>query len=172
MDSIENREDGILRLSVEKWHQLALEGTDLPMVTALNGYSMEPLIRYKKDLVTIVPVNRKLLLGDIVLFKKKDGVFVVHRLYRILDDGKNVQTWGDNCYHPDPVIDTASIWGIAVSVEKKGIQHFLDTDHQRQKGLKWIKSKHRRHVWFTYRRTLQRVRDFKNSILRMEKGIV
>ena len=161
MDSFEDKEDGILRLSVEKWHQLALEGTYLPMVTTLNGYSMEPLIRNKKDLVTIMPVNRELLPGDIVLFIKSDGLFVVHRLYRIQDDGKKVQTWGDNCYNPDPAIDIASIWGIAVSVQKNGKQHLLDTDDQRQKGLKWLRSKYKRQAWFVYRRALQRFSDFR-----------
>ena len=50
-----------IRCSVDKWCQLIKEGIEIPMITYLDGASMEPLIRCMQDPVTIVPVNRELI---------------------------------------------------------------------------------------------------------------
>ena len=155
------------KLSVEEWCRLAQEGIEIPMTITLRGASMEPMIRYMRDPVTIIPVHRQLIPGDVVMFLRADGAHVVHRLYRILDDGKKAQTWGDNCEGPDQVIPMDSSLGLAVSYERDGVTHMLDTDEQRQNGLRWIESRYRRGAWFTYRK----MRDKAEKVFHKIKGI-
>ena len=141
-----------IKLSIEEWISLTQRGLMAPITIYLKGASMEPLIRYMKDSVKIIPVNRKLLEGDVVLFECADGKHVLHRIYKIIEDKGVIQTWGDNCYSPDPFITISSVIGIAVSFNRNGQTINLDSNEQRQKGLKWLNSKYKRYVWFTYRK--------------------
>lgn len=145
-----------MQLTVEDWCQLAKEGIALPITTTLKGFSMEPLIRYMKDPITIIPVNRTLIPGDVVLFERDDGKLVVHRLYKIFDEGRMVQTWGDNCKAPDQTIPVEQVLGIVISFKKNGKQILLDCDEQRERGLGWLESKIRRPAWIAYQELLER----------------
>lgn len=145
------------KISVEDWCRLAEEGIAIPITTYLSGISMEPMIRYQKDPVTIKPVDRDLIPGDVVLFRRPDGAFVVHRVFRVLNNGREVQTWGDNCKDSDPVMPAGAVLGIAVAYERDGKRYVLDTDEQRKKGLMWLQSKYRRAVWFLFRRVRVRM---------------
>lgn len=141
-----------VNLSMQEWCGLVKKGVAVPITTLLQGSSMEPLIRYRKDPVTIIPLNRKLQMGDIILFERQDGAFVVHRLYHISDDGQTIQTWGDNCYEPDLPVSVSSVLGLVVSLKRNGKRVSLDTQEQRFYGIRWMNSRWRRPLWFTYRR--------------------
>ncbi len=105
-----------LTLSVEEWHSLALEGVMSAVQVSLVGDSMRPLIRKNTDTVTVAPVYRDLKKGDIVLFRRDDRDYVVHRIKRIVD-GK-VITLGDRCVDFDAPIPISSVWGIAVKLQR------------------------------------------------------
>ena len=49
------------------------------------GKSMLPTIRDKKDLVTISPAN-DIKKYDIVLYRRKNGKYVLHRVVKILNN--------------------------------------------------------------------------------------
>ena len=55
-------------ISVPEWHKMAQQGDAPPVRIQLNGSSMEPLIRIRKDYVTIVHMEGSPGIGDIVLF--------------------------------------------------------------------------------------------------------
>ena len=154
----------MVKLSLEEWRRLAEEGTKIPITTSLTSLSMEPLIRVYKDPVTFVPIERKPVPGDVVLFKRMDGAYVCHRVYKTLDDGNTVMTWGDNAEHPDAPIPRSSVFGLAVSYERDGKQYILDCDEQREKGLKWLSSKWERPVFVRYRKLRQKIGDVKRSV--------
>ena len=107
-----------LSLSVEEWHELSLGGADVSVSFFLSGESMRPLIRKSKDKVTVVPVYRSLKKGDIVLFKRSDGAYVVHRINKI--NNSTVVTIGDNCVDFDKPVSVADIWGIVTAAERSG----------------------------------------------------
>ena len=104
-------------LSVSEWHRLSLEGTMLPVRTLIGGYSMEPLIRYNRDYVTIIPLSESLAVGDIVLFSDPyQKRYVLHRVWTL--ENERVLTWGDNCDSPDAWMTVNDIWGKVILIER------------------------------------------------------
>ena len=116
---------------------MAMDGTLLPVRIPLMGYSMFPLVRYNRDLVTIMPVTDIPEIGNIVLFpgRKKD-LYVMHRVWDIND--QMILTWGDNCPAPDRWIPIDMIWGKAVLIERGRKKIHPDPE----KGMKWAKFWH------------------------------
>ena len=123
-------------LSIEQWHQLGLQGNMLPVTITLDGDSMRPLIRRRKDLVTILPLRGRIQVGDVVLFQNHQGIYVVHRVWKIKEN--MIQTLGDNCMKPDSWMPTASVWGQVVCVERFGRSWRMDTEFARVCGRIWM----------------------------------
>ena len=125
-------------LSIHEWHQMAMEGNAPPVRIPLNGYSMFPLIRKGLDYVTIVPLDRDLIPGDIVLFAETDVErFVMHRVWEIRDG--QILTWGDYCDKPDGWIQADKIWGRAVLIERGN----RNIQPNPKKGMRWAKFWHK-----------------------------
>ena len=96
---------------------MAQEGAAPPTRIQLNGGSMEPLIRARKDYVTIIPKEDTPSVGDIVLFADPDMErYVVHRVWKV--SNTSVYTWGDNCFRPDGWIPCKNVWGKVVLIER------------------------------------------------------
>ena len=54
----------------------------------VSGTSMMPFLRNNRDEVVFAPLEgRTLKRGDILLYKRREGTYVMHRLYRIEKDG-------------------------------------------------------------------------------------
>lgn len=155
-------------LTISDWSLLAEQKVYIPMHIVLHGSSMEPLIKFERDFVNIIPVQlmkRELMPGDIVLFHRADGAYVVHRLYQIHKEDHMVQTWGDNCYAPDAPIKDTDVLGLVISCEKKGKTIPLDTEKQRAYGKKWMNRSLKRRAWFRYRRGKEKLIAIRNKIL-------
>ena len=117
--------------------KLAHEGIDIPIQITLNGHSMEPFIKYQKDTVTIIPINKNIKCGDIVLFQRNDGQYVVHRVFKIKES--KVQTLGDGCLSPDAWIYRSNIVGKIIKIKKNKITVNTDTSLSRCFGIVWMK---------------------------------
>ena len=64
----------------------------------VTGYSMTPILKHKRDSVVLTTAKGKVLKrGDIVFIKRKSGEYVLHRVYKILENGfimnGDAQTW-------------------------------------------------------------------------------
>lgn len=139
-------------LSIPEWHQMAMDGNAPPVRIPLNGYSMFPLIRRGRDFVTIIPLDRRLMLGDIVLIAEPDtGRYVMHRVWEIQDD--QVLTWGDHCAGPDRWSPLDMIWGRAIRIERGNrVIH-----PNPKKGMRWAKFWHKaRKVYCVYLKIRER----------------
>lgn len=123
-------------LSIREWHDMGKSGISLPVTICLEGDSMRPLIRRGKDPVTIIPLNRPLKIGDVVLFQGGPNRFVVHRVLRVR--AGMVQTLGDNCYKPDAWMPLENVWGLVIRYSKNGRTYRLDTAFARLKGRVWM----------------------------------
>lgn len=85
-------------------------------LAVVKGRSMFPLLQ-ENDLVIILPSNRDISLGDIIVFKNDRNEYVIHRVIAIADciDGSRVYvTKGDNNIH----VDSIEIFGIAFKTSK------------------------------------------------------
>lgn len=132
----DTEKNGVRTLSVEEWHELSLSGADLPTKIKLMGDSMRPLIRRQVDTVTIIPMRRFPLVGDIVLFTDGTGRYVVHRVMKTAK--ATVTTLGDHCTRADTPIELENVWGLVTKVERG--KHTLKTDctGSRLFGKFWI----------------------------------
>ena len=139
-------------MTLEDWACYAQKGVDIPIVVPLHGNSMEPLIRYMKDQVTIVPLKREPMVGDIVMFRRSDGAHVVHRVYQVTPE--QVITWGDNCWGPDAPLQHRDVLGLVTAMQRRGRRRDLDTEAQRAYGKRWM-SRWRK-PWLHYRRLRSR----------------
>jgi len=119
-------------LSVEEWQKRCENGEDISADVNLVGVSMYPLVRPHGDAVRIVPVRRKLVLGDVVMFHTKNGKIVTHRVFKL--ENNKLQTWGDNCENPDPAIPYEYVYGLVTHVHRKGRLIHVDTPAWRLYG--------------------------------------
>jgi signal peptidase I len=81
-----------------------------------NGLSMLPLL-YSGDSVTVKKAETYKK-GDVVLFKRDDDSFVLHRIIKI--KGDTVYTEGDALRGCDPPVKKENIIGKAVAFFRKG----------------------------------------------------
>ena len=146
-------------VSIPEWHRLAAEGKAPPVRIKLSGYSMHPYIRGYEDYVTIIPMDRDPVIGDIVMFADpaaKDR-YVMHRVWDI-QDGK-IMTWGDNCKGPDGWLSPEDLWGRAVLIEKGNRK--IEPDPQ--KGMRWAR------FWHHGRKASHFIQRIRNGIHRRIK---
>ena len=129
-------QDTITRsIPMETWCELARKNTAPPVTICLEGDSMRPLIRRGCDPVTIVPRQRPLKRGDVVLFRLGDR-YIVHRVWKL--QGDRVRTFGDNCWNPDPWIQDSQVLGAVVRYTRNDRSHRLDTPQARAWGRIWM----------------------------------
>lgn len=125
----------IRSIPMETWCELAREGAAPPVTIRLEGDSMRPLIRRGLDPVTIVPMNRPLQKGDVVLFRLGER-YIVHRVWKIQDG--SVRTFGDNCWNPDPWIPENQVLGLVIRYVRSSRTYRLDTPGARAWGRMWM----------------------------------
>ena len=105
----------------------------------LVGESMYPFLLNKRDVLTIEPKgNRKLMVGDIVLFIYV-GNYILHRIVRIEDDNRFVMQ-GDAICTNQEVTGVDDIIGVLSQVKRDGDTIINCQDWKwRWKGMAWIK---------------------------------
>ena len=124
------------RLSVAAWCAMAREGAAPPVTICLAGDSMHPLIRKGRDPVTIIPLKRALKKGEMVLFTLGDGLYVVHRVWKLRGDA--VRTLGDHAMNPEPWFPQQQVLGLVTCFRRGGRSYRLDTPLTRGCGRCWM----------------------------------
>lgn len=77
-------------------------------VGTVNGNSMFPMLRNRKDTVIIRPVTDRLKKYDIALYRKRN-LYVLHRIVKVMPDGYII--CGDNCMNLETDITDEQIIG-------------------------------------------------------------
>ena len=86
------------------------------VVITVTGWSMEPFLRNRRDRVSLKMPSDTLKVGDIVLYQRKTGQFVLHRIYKIKSDGYYMM--GDNQINMEGPIAPDDIAAIVTEVER------------------------------------------------------
>lgn len=53
----------------------------------VTGYSMSPILKHNRDSVVLISPNTNPKRGDIVFIRRKSGEYILHRVYKVLEDG-------------------------------------------------------------------------------------
>jgi len=98
---------------------IVLSLTKVAMFAVVEGKSMEPILQ-TGDLVFIVKVPpNSLNVGDVIVYKRPTGEFVIHRIIKILRIGKVIAVVpkGDNNMLPDGEIPITWIVGKVIELD-------------------------------------------------------
>ena len=80
------------------------------LIRPIHGKSMLPMLEEATDAVRLIPVRRELVPGDIPLYRRPDGTYVLHRILAVKK--KYFVIRGDNCAFLEKVPRS---WVIAVT---------------------------------------------------------
>ena len=82
-----------------------------------RGTSMQPLLYEGQTLVVLMPCFGPLKKGDVALYKRPDGMYVLHRVVRVQAGSYAIR--GDNCYYVEQV-RPEQVLGVMTEVVRKG----------------------------------------------------
>lgn len=88
----------------------------------VTGVSMRPMLAERRDSVILVPLAGDPKPGDIVLYRRENGRFVLHRMIRATADGYGF--CGDNQYTLETVTRNQML-AVVDGFIRKGTQHTL-----------------------------------------------
>ncbi len=86
--------------------------------TVVSGGSMLPFLAGGRDYVFLQKPGKKLKKGDIVLFTRENGDYVLHRIKRA--DPNGYYLLGDGQTAPEGPVEESRIRCVAVKVKRKG----------------------------------------------------
>ena len=87
------------------------------VAVSTHGVSMQPLLYENKTHVLIEPLNRDLKVGELPVFLRSDGKYVLHRVIRVDDDF--YYTRGDNCIGMEKVPKERML-GVVTEIYRNG----------------------------------------------------
>lgn len=111
----------------------------------ITGTSMNPLLYQNRDFVKIVKPDLPLKTGDIPLYRRNDGAFVLHRVVGIKENGEYIMC-GDNQFILEYGITDRNIIGVAKALIIDGKEIDVDSDAEylkhKEKFLKNIRTRY------------------------------
>ena len=100
---------------VEPLLSLLSETAAVPLV--VSGSSMTPFLAPGRDTVYLSAISRPLRCGDMVLYRRDNGRYVLHRIFRV--NGDSYTMLGDAQSIPEPGIRRDQILAIVTAVRRK-----------------------------------------------------
>lgn len=91
-----------------------------------NGTSMLPMLRDGEDVVILEKPNRRLSLFDVALYRRSNGVYVLHRVVNFDSDGNYVMC-GDNQFVKEYGITDEQIIAVMAAFYREGKPYRKDS---------------------------------------------
>lgn len=95
---------------------LLLEAESIPLV--ISGNSMAPFLKHGRDTVYFSRITQPPRRGDIILYRRHCGAYILHRIYR--QCGNSYDLLGDGQLGIEPGIVPAQMLAIVNVVRRKG----------------------------------------------------
>lgn len=128
------------------------------IISEFRGTSMNPLLRSGRDRVFIEKPTNRLKKGDIALYKRTNGEYVLHRVFKVLDGA--YAFWGDNHFEIEYGILDSQILGVAKGFYKgeKYIDFSKSKKYKIYKYL-WCTSIFKRRIFNFFRKIYGKIRQ-------------
>ena len=120
----------------------------------VTGVSMKPMLKEGRDTVILAPITTDPVTGDIVLYRRDNGKFVLHRIIRVTPEGYLIS--GDNQYELEAV-SRQQMLAVVSAFTRKGRSHTLREPGYRLYRWAWVKLFWLRKPYIKLRRKLGRV---------------
>lgn len=91
---------------------------DKTFTIPITGTSMLPLLVQGRDTVTLKKCDVPLKKGDLPLYRRKDGAFVLHRIVKVNSDNSYTMC-GDNQFLKEKGIEHSQIIGVVTEIKRK-----------------------------------------------------
>lgn len=95
--------------------ELVEEGKEVSMLIA--GSSMAPFLCHQRDRIIFKKPDRELKRGDMVFYQRESGQYVMHRIYKIKQDGYYMV--GDAQTEIEGPLQEKQIFALITKVERK-----------------------------------------------------
>lgn len=161
--------DGVSKVNMETLLPFIEEAfnRNLDFEIPVTGTSMNPLLYQNRDFVKIVKPVLPLKIGDIPLYRRNDGTFVLHRVVGIKENGEYIMC-GDNQFLLEYGITDKNIIGVAKTLVIDGRKIDVDGDtHYLKHKEKYIKNVGRR---YPARRLRYKLGSVKRKLLKNGDG--
>ena len=103
-------------LLLESYRDLLQTVEMLPLV--VTGNSMLPFLAHKRDTVYLTKIKKPLKVGDMVLYQRLNGEYILHRICRIKD--KTYCMVGDAQTVIEPDITEEQLIAVVCKAQRKG----------------------------------------------------
>lgn len=103
---------------LETYRQLLWEENAGPLPLVVTGNSMSPFLIHGRDRVWLARPDRLIHRGDILLYRRENGMYVLHRVYAV--EAGVFTMVGDAQTELERGIQTAQVIAVVTQVERKG----------------------------------------------------
>ena len=115
------------------------------LVYRIEGISMLPLLRQKRDIVVIVKPQGRLKKYDVALYRRQTGNYVLHRVVQVTDSGYVIR--GDNLFVDETDITDREIVGVLSRFRRRGKEHSVTDLSYRLYARLWVGSYRFRRIY-------------------------
>lgn len=91
-----------------------------------TGVSMLPMLRHMRDTVTLRPARGDARVGDVALYRRESGQFVLHRIVGLEENGDYVLC-GDNQFVRERFVRPRQVIALMASFSRKGRVYRCDS---------------------------------------------
>ena len=104
------------RQYVSMLRELVHDGKEVSML--ITGSSMSPFLLTHKDTICFKSPWRPLRRGDMVFYERLSGQFVMHRIYKVRNEGLYIV--GDAQHEIEGPVDPDQVFGLVTKVNRRG----------------------------------------------------
>lgn len=122
----------------------------------VTGCSMMPMLYHRRDCVTLIPAAPRQKKGDIILYRRKNGSYVLHRIIALSPGG--YICCGDNQAEREPV-NQEQLIAVVDGFTRKGKAYSLNAFWYRLYKTAWVNLFFLRRYYIALRRRLGRLRN-------------